>query len=203
KFTGDVLFSTGFMGRLWLVRYELYNIDAGVEYVVNRNVLAVWMEPRFNEYGKIVASWEVDDNPDDGLGVTERMVKTLRPHIKFSFVDEQPSSYTLRAKTIYDKSRASRLFGAGIAVGALIVALAGTNPAIAAAAPIASLLSIGIEVGMYTEKLYETLGYFRVELSDTWRGMYIKGYYANFTNTYMVSGESVERAVPLMFLRPT
>ncbi|MFN4046738.1 MAG: hypothetical protein ACK4H7_05305, partial [Acidilobaceae archaeon] len=197
KFTGDVLFSTGFQGRIWLVKYKYVYVDRlGYENVLNDNVIAVWMEPRFNEYGKIVADWEVDDNPNDGLGVTENVLKILRQNITYVYVSKEYGGYALDVEFIYANSGASPRFGVAIPVGALAVTLAGTtNPVIAAIGSIAVQLAIGIEAGAYTGTFYENFGLFVLNLvSDD----PVYGLYALFTNTYMVRGEFVERAVPLV-----
>ncbi|MDM7275090.1 MAG: hypothetical protein P3X22_003070 [Thermoprotei archaeon] len=204
KFTGDILFSTGFYGKLWLVKYKYVYVDNwGRKEVLQDNVLAVWMEPKFNSDNRIDAQWEVDDNPNDGNGVTENVLRILRSNITYKSLSEpEKGGYWLPIRTIFENSGASWRFGAGILVGALTITLAGvTSPVIAAIASIAVSLSVGIEAGGYTGDLYESLGSFKIELLKSYRYYYVYGSYAEFKNTYTVKDDA-DRVVPLFIFSP-
>ncbi|MDM7274554.1 MAG: hypothetical protein P3X22_000285 [Thermoprotei archaeon] len=200
KFTGDVLFSTGFRGRLWLVNYKYVEVSSGgYEIVLNDKVLAIWIEPVFNVNGMIIADWEVDDYPGDNWGITENVLKKLKSNT--SYVKIRSGTlyhYALPIGIIYVQSQASEWFGAGIPVGALILALAGiTDEWIVA---IAGLLAIGINGGSEEKSTpYIAAGLFAIKLKSA---SPIDVYFAKFTNPYEIKMEAAKKAVPLIIFKP-
>ncbi len=202
KFTGDVLVSLGFRGKMWLLRYAYVYERPGYIEVVNDKVVALWLAPTFNDYGKIWAWWEVDDYPNDSRGAAEKLLKNLESSnaIAYQLIDfDKFREYSLLIRTIYDHSRASQWFGIGIPIGALILAIGGVSLPVALAAIVTSL-AVGIEAGSVTVKIYEGYNYFRVSFfTYDYTGIY----YAKFTNTYVIKEEdNAEKVVPLMVFKP-
>ncbi len=200
KFTGDVIASTGFYGMMWSVKYKYVSVDwLGRESIIQDNVVAVWIEPRFNEYGKIVMGVEVDDNPNDGIGITERTLRELGQNITYKSLKEPLSGlYTLLFEKIFSDSGASPHFGIAIAAGALISWIIKAKYPLLAL--ILRLLGIGVEFGMHSEKAYKHLGYFYLALGSYDR---ITGSYGLYVRTFRIKAELVDRTVPLFVFRPT
>ncbi len=213
SFYGDVLFSTGFLGKMWLARYrhvkDYYDYYGNLIYrvIINDHNFLVWVAPAFNEYGKIRAYWEVDDNPgypgeDGGWGSAELLLNELKNHYTYKHINSTRGWHTLYIKTIYDYSQASPNFGAGIPAGAIILAILralGMVPSLPTIIlGIIASLAIGIIAKNITIKLYETLGFLKINLLIMDRLMDI--YYAEIIHYYTIG--DVQKIVPLIIFKP-
>lgn len=206
KFSGDVIASVGFLAYIWVARYE-YGINyfnAGFHVIRDKDV-AVWVAPSFNESRKIRAWWEVDDNPGDGYGRTEKYIGKLlkdgknvtRVYISSGHV----SLYTLHSHTIYSISQASPNFGASLPVGAIaIIALQALGFSIPWwLALILPTLVVGVESGRYTQDLYTSLTYMDIELTQL---ATVYGYFYMIKDTYYIKEDAKVRNTPVILFTP-
>ncbi|MFN4045885.1 MAG: hypothetical protein ACK4H7_00915 [Acidilobaceae archaeon] len=202
KFSGDVITSVGFFGKMWLLRYAYVYEHAGYIEVVNDRVLALWLVPTFNDYGKIWAWWEVDDYPNNGWGDTDNLLRMLesRGAIDYALRDyDEFYMYDLFIRSIYDHSKASQRLRIVIPIGAIVLAAEGVSLP-AALAAVAASLAVGIEAGSATIKVYDGINYFWVSF---YTYEYTEIYYAKFKSTYVIGVENnAEKIVPLMVFKP-
>ncbi len=209
-FDGDVIFSTGFYGRMWLLRYSfieeiaLYGIIPVYRKVIRENDLAVWVVPAFDSSkSNIMFGWELDDRWGDGLGTTERMLRMLGGNYTYSHIESWPRAYSMFLIDIYRYYWASPNLGLTFPVGALILAILAakgvTLPLVAAA--IVASLAVGINAQIASEQLYKDAGYFYIELSssDKWISIFT----ARMKEFYKIKAEDYRgRPAPLMIFRP-
>ncbi|MDM7275742.1 MAG: hypothetical protein P3X22_006480 [Thermoprotei archaeon] len=198
KSTGDVIFSTGFLGRIWVASYKLIADNGLNKYVIRDNDTATWLVPAFNDRGEIIASWELDDYPNDGIGVTENTLKSF--NYNNTYHGSSYGEYELKMEKVYDYSwgLSSPLGGIGIPVGALVAARLGlslTNPLFL----ILSLLTIIISAKIESKELYKYHGTFYIKLGSIFD--LIHAHFAIVERPYRVDGE--DRIVPAFIFIPS
>jgi hypothetical protein len=160
-FYKEALITTGITGRMWLVEYQ-YVEETCILGVCFKEVLdsslAVYMVPRFKLPNKIDYSIHIDEDPNDGIGLMEKI-------FYFLYYDSHTTTklYTatvatrviIRSSELMAKSESTPLFGIGIPVGAFIRAKAGS----VAGWPgmLISTLSAGFSTSSSSNRFYTSL----------------------------------------------
>ncbi|MFN4045835.1 MAG: hypothetical protein ACK4H7_00660 [Acidilobaceae archaeon] len=193
KFTGDVLFSTGFLGRVWLARYRLVyeSYLVGNKYIIDDRCPATWLVPAFASDNRIIASWELDDNPNDSLGVTENVMK--RFNYKLIYNGSYYGIYTSSMDKVYGSS--SMYTFPGIAIGPLAAWRAGLPPSHPLFFIVVALFAL-VSADYESKELYRYFGTFRITLASARDIVY--AHYAVVERKYTVDGK--ERIVPAFIL---
>ncbi|MFZ8790399.1 MAG: hypothetical protein ACO2OZ_12200 [Acidilobaceae archaeon] len=131
-FYKEALITTGITGRMWLVEYQYVEetcMLVGCFKEVLDSSLAVYMVPHFRLPNKIDYSIHIDEDPNDGIGLMEKIFYFLYYD---SYTTRKLYTVTVATKVIIwsselmAKSGSTPLFGIGIPVGAHIRALAGS-----------------------------------------------------------------------------
>ncbi len=80
-FTGDVMFSTGILGRVWLAEYKLTGREGKSETPFDGSVFAIWLIPLIINGANIYGWFEIEDNPSSPNTTTGRIVKILEENM--------------------------------------------------------------------------------------------------------------------------
>ncbi|RFA97618.1 hypothetical protein [Pyrobaculum aerophilum] len=184
-FQDSAILATGFIGTVYVVKYELVHyvcsyfcFPCGRAGVVDA-AYAVFMAP-ISQDGKFMPWFNYDDYPYDGSGYLEAMYNLLTqvtssdklydpPVLRYSI---SPSAYN-----IISDVQSNKYFAIGIPIGALIKARA---PYLNI--PGLDRLSIGVEIGSISSEFYAS---YAKDIVSVWEERCFEGHYYKYSSYYI------------------